>query len=62
MLPAFHQQASPYGLVERAAAGFHKALLLAPELAQPPYDTLIQTFEQYIPQAVQPLEVSNGGN
>ncbi|MFZ4815724.1 MAG: hypothetical protein ACOYL5_14410 [Phototrophicaceae bacterium] len=40
-------------LVERAAGGFAKRVLLAPELATDTYQTLIYRLHEYIPQAVE---------
>jgi hypothetical protein len=47
-------------LVERAAAGFYKAVLLSPADVSPPHDALVAALETHIPQAVQPLEVRDG--
>lgn len=47
-------------LVERAAGGFYKALLLCPATAPPPYDAVVAALETHIPQALEPLEVSDG--
>jgi hypothetical protein len=45
-------------LVERAAAGFYKAVLLSPAVVTPPHDALVTALETHLPLAVQPLETS----
>jgi len=48
-------------LVERAASGFHKAILLAPGLAEDKHHDLVFRLHEFMPKAVEPVGYTNHG-